>query len=43
MLIKNGLVFLPEEGFVKKDIVFSGEKIIAIADAIEEKEGEEVE
>ena len=42
MLIKNGLVFLPEEGFVKKDIAFAGEKITAIADSIEEKDGDEV-
>lgn len=43
MLIKNGLVLLFEEnGFVKKDILVQGDKIVKIEDHIDNIEGEEI-
>ena len=41
MIIKNGLVFLVEEGFVRKDIEFVYDKITKIADMIENETGDE--
>lgn len=35
MIIRNGLAFLPEEGFVKKDLQIQDGKIFKIADLIE--------
>ena len=39
MIIKNGLVFLPEEGFVKKDIQMKDGKILKISDSILNDQG----
>lgn len=39
MIIKNGLVFLPEEGFVKKDIQIKDGKILKISDSILNDQG----
>lgn len=39
MIIKNGLVFLPEEGFVKKDIQMKDGKILKISDFILNDQG----
>lgn len=41
MIIKNGLVFLVEEGFVRKDIEFVHDKITKIVDMIENETGDE--
>lgn len=42
MLIKNGQVFLKEEGFVKRDLLFQEGKITRIAETIDSAAGEEV-
>ena len=42
MIIRNGLIFLPEEGFVQKDLQFSEGKIQKIAAVIDNESGEEV-
>ena len=39
MIIKNGMVFLPEEGFVKKDIQMKDGKILKISDSILNDQG----
>lgn len=41
MIIRNGMTFIVEEGFVKKDIEFNGEKITAVADFIENTANDE--
>lgn len=41
MIIKNGWVFIAEEGYVKKDVQFLNDKITKIADHIENTDGDE--
>lgn len=41
MIIRNGTVFLPEEGFVKKDVEFIDDKITRVEDQITDSQEEE--